>query len=341
VDISDPEHPVDVDRYDTVEIATGVARHGDYILLANRAAGMLVFRSFTGAFDVFGDTGRSRILDTTDETIRLVCVQIDRTGSVSFELSADGGTNWQNVPVNNVLESRPFDQMPSAWVFLDHPGQDLMWRTVHNYQNNGVNPILEYLRIDYSSEVATLLQHFSAKVIGTDVEIEWRLSQIDEGIEFIISRIEADGDFPRILDSSEILREDLAFCFIDSSIEPGMKYRYHVEYMDGSVRRTLFETDQLRTPDLPVTLFQNTPNPFNPSTSIRFYLPERTAVRLEIFDAAGRQVRTLINGERERGYAEAFWDGTCDRGHAVASGVYFCRLEAGKHGVSRKMVLLR
>ncbi len=341
LDISNPANPVLADHYDTPGSAMHVTRHGDYLFLADQIGGMSVFRSFIGAFDECNDTARSIILDTTDETIRLVCVQVERTGSVSFELSADGGASWESVPMEYYSASRSIDKMPAAWHFLTNPGQDLIWRAVLNYQHNGINPTLDYLRIDYSSEVATLLQDYSAKVIGESVEIEWRLSHLDEGIEFTVSRIDADNDTPLFLDSSGILRDDLTFRFTDDKAAPGTECRYRVEYTDGSASRTLFETVLLKVPDLPVTLFQNTPNPFNPSTSIRFYLPERSAVRLEIFDAAGRLVRTLIDGDRERGYTEASWDGTGNGGRATASGIYFCRLRAGKQNITRKMVLIR
>ncbi|MDD3642485.1 MAG: FlgD immunoglobulin-like domain containing protein, partial [Candidatus Krumholzibacteria bacterium] len=85
----------------------------------------------------------------------------------------------------------------------------------------------------------------------------------------------------------------------------------------------------------------NYPNPFNPATEIRFGLaaPGRAVIR--IYDASGRLVRTLFDGEMPAGDHTAIWNGIDERGRAAASGVYFCRLEAGGFSKTLKMILLR
>ena len=88
-------------------------------------------------------------------------------------------------------------------------------------------------------------------------------------------------------------------------------------------------------------LLQNVPNPFNPVTEIRFGLQAAGHARLAIFDAAGRLVRVLLDGHRGAGPQSVTWDGRGTDGRAVASGVYFYRLEAGAFIETRKMVLLR
>jgi hypothetical protein len=89
------------------------------------------------------------------------------------------------------------------------------------------------------------------------------------------------------------------------------------------------------------SLSQVHPNPFNPATTISFDLPQAARVRLEIFDAAGRRVRTLANEERAAGRYEVRWNGTDDRGSGAASGVYFCRMEAGSFRETRRMTLVK
>jgi hypothetical protein len=76
------------------------------------------------------------------------------------------------------------------------------------------------------------------------------------------------------------------------------------------------------------SLDQNYPNPFNPSTTIRFGLPVAASVRLTVYDALGREIGTLLNGEQSAGYLTVTWNGTNDAGVRVASGVYFYRLQA-------------
>jgi flagellar hook assembly protein FlgD len=103
----------------------------------------------------------------------------------------------------------------------------------------------------------------------------------------------------------------------------------------------LFETDDLRVPPLPVTLYQNHPNPFNPSTVIRFYLPEAQEVSLDVYDIAGELVVKLAEGRREKGFHALTWNGRNSSSAMCASGVYFSRLKAGKDTISRKMVIMR
>ena len=91
----------------------------------------------------------------------------------------------------------------------------------------------------------------------------------------------------------------------------------------------------------PVFLGQCYPNPFNPSTTIRFGLVERAHVRLRIYDVAGRLVKTLVDGARSGGEHLERWNGTDSAGRTVASGVYLYRLEAGSFTETKKMVLLR
>ncbi len=85
----------------------------------------------------------------------------------------------------------------------------------------------------------------------------------------------------------------------------------------------------------------NRPNPFNPVTTIAFDVPRRSLVRLAIYNANGRLVRTLVNGTVDAGVREATWDGTNDSGQGVSSGVYFVRIEAGDFNSTRKIALIR
>jgi hypothetical protein len=91
-------------------------------------------------------------------------------------------------------------------------------------------------------------------------------------------------------------------------------------------------------------LYQNAPNPFNPSTSIRFAVPAAVGLapaRLQIFDLTGQQVRLLLEGTAEAGHHSVSWDGRNDAGHPVASGVYFYALQIGDFRAVCRMLLLR
>ena len=86
----------------------------------------------------------------------------------------------------------------------------------------------------------------------------------------------------------------------------------------------------------------NYPNPFNSATTIRFVLPASEDVELAIFNLAGQQVATLVDGVREAGAYAVRWEGRDDDGRELASGVYLYRLHAGERQVeTRKLLLLR
>ncbi len=90
-----------------------------------------------------------------------------------------------------------------------------------------------------------------------------------------------------------------------------------------------------------VRLLANQPNPFGASTSIRFELPASGRALVQVFDVAGRQVRTLLDGPVSAGRQEVRWDGLDSRGERLANGLYFCRLSSGGEVRTRPMVLAR
>jgi hypothetical protein len=91
----------------------------------------------------------------------------------------------------------------------------------------------------------------------------------------------------------------------------------------------------------PAVLHPNHPNPFNPSTTIRFEMESRADATVRIYDARGRVVRTLFDGVANAGVTALTWNGRDDAGRAVGSGVYFYRLETPGGALARKMVLLK
>jgi hypothetical protein len=84
------------------------------------------------------------------------------------------------------------------------------------------------------------------------------------------------------------------------------------------------------------SLDQNHPNPFNPTTTISFSMPEPGKVQLTIYDIAGRQISALVSGWRNAGYHEVTWDAS-----NLPSGIYFYRIETDQFTAVKKMVLIK
>ncbi len=88
-------------------------------------------------------------------------------------------------------------------------------------------------------------------------------------------------------------------------------------------------------------LTQNHPNPFNPSTTITFAVPELSEVTLAIYNLRGQLIRTLHTGQISAGYHSVVWNGTDTQGNLVTSGIYFYVLKAGNFTQVKKMSLLK
>jgi hypothetical protein len=88
-------------------------------------------------------------------------------------------------------------------------------------------------------------------------------------------------------------------------------------------------------------LLENTPNPFNKSTIIRFQINEKAPVNISIYDIAGRLIRTIVNQQKKPGLHSVSWNGKDKNGSPVGLGIYFCRLQSKNCSSIRKLVLLR
>ncbi len=132
---------------------------------------------------------------------------------------------------------------------------------------------------------------------------------------------------------------------IHAGFDPGWEL-YYVRSMVGNILVNLFGfplcgcTPAGEVP--PVTALNGAyPNPFNPSTTIRFSLAEAGPVELRIYDLSGRRIRSLIDGRLDAGAHEFDWKGRDDAGHVLASGVYFLLFKAGETTDTGKLILLK
>ena len=89
----------------------------------------------------------------------------------------------------------------------------------------------------------------------------------------------------------------------------------------------------------------NYPNPFNPTTTIKFALKEDSNVNIKIYNIKGAVVRTLVNGQLNAAYHEVVWDGKDNAGRITSSGLYFYKMDSegnsGRYTSTKKMILLK
>jgi len=180
---------------------------------------------------------------------------------------------------------------------------------------------------------------FSAVEENYAVLLRWKL-WADEGLR-AIEVLRADGGAGALAVPIGARLDPSVDHFIDDTVKPGNTYSYRITVVAESGELTSSFAVQVRTPALALELEQNTPNPFNPTTSIAYVLPEAARVRLDVFDIRGALVATLHDGVVAAGRWSVWWDGTNRLGNTVAAGTYFCRLRTAAGVLTRKMILVK
>ena len=122
-------------------------------------------------------------------------------------------------------------------------------------------------------------------------------------------------------------------------LHPDISLTLAPRVVPGTAGKSLTTDD---TPSITTTMiYPASPNPFNPSTTVRFQLHVKSRVEMQVVDLRGRVVATLIDEIREPGLFEVVWDGTDTNQYAVSSGVYMARLIAVGKSMTTRLVLVR
>ncbi len=120
-----------------------------------------------------------------------------------------------------------------------------------------------------------------------------------------------------------ITPDDPCFYIIEEGAKTGVDSRNHAEMITS------------------YKLSNNFPNPFNPTTTIRYDVFKTGFISLKIFNAAGKEIKSLFEGIANPGEYRIFWDGTNNSGNLVGSGTYFCHLRTDNHLYTHKMTLIK
>jgi photosystem II stability/assembly factor-like uncharacterized protein len=272
--------------------------------------------------------------------------------------TSDGGATWQPVAATNPLYAVAFAS-PTYGIAVgaDHPlfptgaalettDGGLSWVSIPTPSNapTGVaclapfhailtGPNLQILEYG-ETPVPTLISSFEVAAKAFAVTLRWSVRDDANLARFMIHR--SGGAVEKTIDLSGTSRS-----FRDEGVAPGRTYEYQLFAIDSDGSVIPSAPVSVTIPGATLELLPNQPNPFNPSTTIRFVVPERGRVRLAVYDVAGRRVVTLVDDTRDAGVHAVEWNGLDARGNRAASGVYMSRLDAGKHSATRKMVLLK
>jgi uncharacterized delta-60 repeat protein len=217
--------------------------------------------------------------------------------------------------------------------------------------NNGDNDDIAIVRYTGSSAIFPVeLTDFNAKANNNSVELSWATATEVNNYGFDVER-KIGGDeagkpkgawekigFVRGHGSSNSLNK---YSYADNTPVAGkISYRLKQVDRDGAYKYCDAVAIDIAAP-AQFKLMQNNPNPFNPSTAIRFQIPVNTRVVIKIYNLLGSEVVTLADEEKPAGSHIVSWNGRDHKGQMVSSGVYLYRLTAGNFTETHKMNLLK
>ena len=243
----------------------------------------------------------------------------------SGQSSSDGGTGKTTTEMKN--QSTFSEWSPSIW-YMDAGFNDgypyLLW------QNPGGSP----LPIELSS--------FTASVNINNVTLNWSTAWEINNAGFDIERQSLAGRKDiwteiGFVEGYGTTNEPKNYSYQDRKLNTG-EYNYRLvqrDYNNRSVEHFLSDVVIVGVPNK-YKLSQNYPNPFNPKTKISFELPGDSKVNIKIFDMLGREVATLLNGNKEAGYHIVEFDGS-----NFSSGMYFYRIHAESFEAVKRMLLIK
>lgn len=211
------------------------------------------------------------------------------------------------------------------------------------------------------------LTSFTALAGHEQVELLWSTASETDNLGYAIMRsFDEEGEYDDI-DSYEYNKNlkgagnsstTKNYKFVDNTVINGITYWYKLVDVDFNGIRTehgpifaMPHADDIKIDPIQASmpeefeLVQNFPNPFNPSTTINFNIPELEGglidVNIVVYDILGQKVKTLLESPLTAGSYQVEWDGTNDQNQVVPSGIYVYQFQSTLFNASKKMVLMR
>jgi hypothetical protein len=184
---------------------------------------------------------------------------------------------------------------------------------------------------------------FTAQRIDAGVELNWKTATETNNSGFTIERSRDEENFTQIgfVNGRGTATEITSYNYLDTEIETG-KYYYRLKQtdFDGTFKYLNVVLVDVGLPKQ-FQLSQNHPNPFNPTTTVKFQLPFDANVRIELFNSIGQRVSELLNSDLSGGVHEVTFEGS-----NLSSGIYYYTMNAiGKDGnnftSTKKMILMK
>jgi len=219
-----------------------------------------------------------------------------------------------------------------------------------------VGPIPSTLGLcNFGQSLPVELSSFTAKFSLTGTLLKWTTESEIENLGFILERKTAGTDWQEIVsykqDETLLGQGSVSFAtdyeYVDQLVQQGNTYEYRLADVDYHGVVTYHANREVFVESAPLAAIANNftvmayPNPFNPSTTIRYSVTSSAIAHIAIYDITGKIITTLINKEQPTGWYEIQWNGTNQNGKDVPGGVYLSRAAVGKEIKTSKLILLR
>jgi hypothetical protein len=203
--------------------------------------------------------------------------------------------------------------------------------------------------INFDIETPVELTSFNATLLDYNVRLDWSTATETNNSGFEIERLQ-NSKIEKLQEWKKIgfvpgfgtTTEPKSYSFIDENVSTGTyKYRLKQIDFDGSFEYSNEIEVNVDFSPKEFVLYQNFPNPFNPTTTIKFEIPgqarnDNVLVKLKVYDVLGNKVATLVNEEKHSGVYEIEFDAS-----SLASGMYLYKLQAGDFVQTQKMILVK
>ncbi|MBI3005360.1 MAG: T9SS type A sorting domain-containing protein [Ignavibacteriales bacterium] len=346
-------------KYDFVTVVMHELCHGlgfvGSMTVTNDTTGSWGYSGFPMIFDRFGVNGSSdQLINTslfpnpsTDLGTQLKSENIYFNGS--WAVQENGNSNPKLYAPSTWQQGSSFSHLDES-TFPVGDTNSLMTpflNSAESVHDPGPISLGIFQDMGWTTVLPVQLAYFNANVSASSVQLQWRTEAEINTYGFSIERralAMSDESWSTVgfIKGQGTTSSPHDYSFVDQILTPG-RYLYRMKQRDFGGAFEYFGNVEVEilAPEF-FALEQNFPNPFNPATTIRYRLPSRSLVRLEIFNALGQPVEQLVNSEQAAGYREVTWRAN------VSSGTYFYRLEAVASGnrnerfvETKKLVVLK
>ncbi|MDR3611398.1 MAG: SBBP repeat-containing protein [Ignavibacteriaceae bacterium] len=256
-----------------------------------------------------------------------------------------------SVPVSSLMGVKDITKL--VWLKRSNSGD--AWTNIGDSLSNGrlistvpFNSLSEFAigSIDTSNDLPVELASFIGQTVNNSVKLSWTTITEANNNLFNIERKNLDASWQKIgeLKGAGTSTTPIQYSFVDNNIPANGKYYYRLKQLDYNGQSKYSNEIEVSISFIPkvYSLENNFPNPFNPSTTIRYSLPFQSNVKLTIYNSLGQVIRQLVSEVQQSGNQEVNFNAS-----AMPSGVYFYSIQAnstdGKQNykAAKKMLLLK